>query len=317
MLNNNVVLLAINSPQIKAVVHSPNLLLAVAKFIRQKSINLYASTLSPEYSSLLLGIVLGIKANFSKSFLTDLQSTGVMHVIAASGMNVTMTGSFFLSIFTIFLHRKLATILSLAVILIYMVLSGLQASILRAGIMIIFAFGAQLFGRQYLGAYGLFLAGSFMLIQNPLFLWDVGFQLSMLATLGILTIKPLLKWGDLFEDLTTTLAAQVATLPILLTNFGTYGIFSILVNALVLWTIPMLMVLGGVGLLLGFVIEPLGKVFLIISVPLLWYFERVVEFFGGLGLNLQVSTLPIEISLGYYLLVISWVTISRINDLKN
>ena len=75
--------------------NSENYFLAVISFIRQKIIIRFQSVLPKDASALLLGIVFGIKEDFSSSFLQDLKIVGVMHVITASGMNVTMVSGFF------------------------------------------------------------------------------------------------------------------------------------------------------------------------------------------------------------------------------
>jgi competence protein ComEC len=111
------------------------------------------------------------------------------------------------------------------------------------------------------------------------------------------------------DDIGTTIAAQVATIPILVGSFGTYGLLSILVNALVLWTIPPLMVLGGVGGLLGLVWEPLGSLLLALATSLLWFFTGVVQYFGGFGWQISIGELPIIMIVGYYLVLGSWIWI--------
>lgn len=146
--------------------------------------------------------------------------------------------------------------------------------------------------------------------------FDVGFQLSFMATLGILLINPRLKGfeklGAFGEDVNTTLSAQVSTLLILLGTFGSVGVLGILVNVLILWTIPILMVLGSVGVLFGLVFAPLGKFILFFSLPLLLFFEKVVKFFGGLQMNVVVDSFPWQLGVGYYLFVIAFLSFRRL-----
>ena len=305
-------IIAMSFPQVQVVSAKQNVLFKVSLFIRQKIQTLYEKIFSPEFAALLLGIVLGVKGNFSKSFLQDLQATGVMHVIAASGMNVTMVSGFFTGILSLFFRRKWVIAMTIVLLLFYCVLSGMQASIIRATVMIAFALIGQLFGRQYSGLYGLLLAASGMLLYNPTWISDVGFQLSFAATLGIFFIKPLLpSWKIISDDIGTTISAQIATIPILIGSFGTYGLLSVLVNALVLWTIPPLMVLGGVGGLVGLLFEPLGSLLLILATPLLWFFTSVVQYFGSFGWQIRIDSTSIVMILGYYLVVGSWVWIVR------
>src|SRR6185369_16145244 len=91
--------------------------------------------------------------------------------------------------------------------------------------------------------------------------------------------------------------------PILLGTFGTFGVLSVLVNMLVLWTVPILMLFGSLAVIIGLVVPPLGKILLLLSLPFLLFFEAVVRFFGSLGWNLQLDGLPWEMMVGYYLVL--------------
>lgn len=304
VLGNTKTITAISFPHSKIENDKNNIIFHASFFIRDKIQTLYEKTFSPEFAALLLGIVLGVKGNFSKLFLQDLQATGVMHVIAASGMNVTMVSGFFTGILSLFFRRKWVIAMTIGLLIFYCVISGLQASIIRATVMIGFALVGQLFGRQYSGLYGLLLAACGMLIYNPTWIGDVGFQLSFAATLGIFFIKPLLpKWKIISDDIGTTISAQIATIPILVGSFGTYGLLSILVNAFILWTIPPLMVLGGIGGIIGLVFEPIGQFLLVLATPLLWFFTSIVETFGNFGWQISLNSVPIFMIVGYYLVV--------------
>ena len=155
--------------------------------------------------------------------------------------------------------------------------------------------------------YGLLLTAFFMLFTSPELISDIGFQLSIMSTIGILTIQPLLPKNELFSDFSTTIAAQIATLPIILANFGQYGLLSMLVNFLVLWTIPPLMIVGGVGSIIGLVFQSFGKVIIEITIPLLWFFESIVTSLGSLGWNVSVKSFSPFLIVGYYCLLIAFI----------
>lgn len=309
LLNNKTRILAIDFPKISFVKNKDSIFLAVIKQVRQKIVSSFERSLPKDLSGLMLGVVFGIKVDLSKNFLESLRQTGVMHVIAASGMNVTMTGGFIFYLFSSFLKRQLAVFLSILGILFYAFLAGFEPSIIRASIMGIIAFSSQILGRQKDSFYALLLTGFLMLFISPKFLFDIGFQLSFLSTLGILFIPGFFtKVRNLIsEDFLTTFSAQIATLPILLAGFGSYSISSILVNVLVLWTIPFLMILGGVAALISFVFEPLARVFLCLCLPFLLYFEKTVTFFTSFKLNLTVETLSWQFVLSYYLFLASLI----------
>jgi len=300
---------------------NPNILLKLTTEIRQKFIDLFSRTLPKNYSSLLLGITFGIKEKMTDNFLNNLRITGVLHVIAASGMNVTLFGGFITAVFGFFLKRQLALFLSIFGILFYVFLAGFEPSIIRAAIMGILVFSSQILGRQRLSSYGLILAGYFMILLSPDTIFDIGFQLSFVATAGLLYIRPvfysskrikrILDTSLVGEDIATTISAQAATLPILFANFGIYSIWSIMVNTLVLWTVPMLMIIGAVGGTLGLFSDFAGKIFIFVSFPLLFYFEKIVNLFSGLGGIVAIGNLSWQVIAGYYLLLISLIYARR------
>src|SRR3989344_8142700 len=147
-------LFSIYFPKIQAVKNE----LAIIGNIRQKITSLFSASLPTPSSSLLLGIVFGIKEPMPKDFKNNLRTTGVLHVIAASGMNVTLIGGFISSFFTFFLKRQLALVFSIVGIMFYALLSGLEPSIIRASIMGILVFSSQILGRQNMARNGLLIA---------------------------------------------------------------------------------------------------------------------------------------------------------------
>lgn len=304
VLNSGDKIYLMNYPKIEAKNDDRNLLLAIISQIRQKIISVFSSTLSPNLSGLLLGIVFGIKEAIPRDFYDTLRVSGTLHVTAASGMNVTMVGGFLALLFSYFLRRQIAVFAAIFGILFYAVLAGLEASIVRASIMGILVFSSQILGRQNTAVYALLLTGYFMLLFDPNLIFDLGFQLSFAATAGLLFIMPLFSFRNLFigSDLATTISAQIAVLPILLSNFGSYSLFSILANTLVLWSIPLIMILGGLGGAAGFIFEPSASFFLYLSLPLLLYFEKVVSFFASFGqMNIKIDSWAFIV--GYYLLL--------------
>ncbi len=310
VLSNKGTILVMYFPKIETISSSNPLRksLSIINTLRQKLILLFSKTLPMPSSSLLLGIIFGIKEQMPKEFSGNLKISGVFHVIAASGMNVTLIGGFISVFFAFFLKRQIAIGLSILAIMFYAVLAGLEPSIIRASIMGILVFSAQIMGRQTLAVNGLVLAGFAMLFIDPSLISDIGFQLSFVATLGILYIKPLFgKKKGLVSEVLTTITAQIATLPILLANFGTYSIYSVLVNGLVLWTVPILMAVGGIGAIIGLIFAPLGQLIIYFCYPLLLYFETIVNIFGKIGGVMTIKNFPWQFTAGYYCLLSSVV----------
>ncbi len=310
--NKKVSYLQVSFPQIEKA-ESKSLLVKTAAFIRNRVETSFFSTLPHNEAALLFGIVFGGSSAFDPEFYNAFRKTGVLHVVAASGMNVTMFASFILILSGLFLKRQKALAVSIIGILYYALISGLQPSILRAAIMSSIAFSAGIFGRQSFGFLTLFFTACIMVFLRPDNLFDVGFLLSVSSTCGILYIKPLFdrvkfikKTEAVSSDITTSISSQLASLPILALFFSAYSAVSILVNALVLWTIPILMVLGGIAALLAVVFPLFSNIFLYLCFPFLLYFEKIVFLFQSIPL-IEFQNTPLVIWLGSYSILIAIV----------
>jgi competence protein ComEC len=318
-LEDGRVILSMYYPEVSVHAASNGWISSWANTIRERSKVLFENTLPPISASLLMGIVFGAKEEFPDDFFDALKTTGVLHVIAASGMNVTFISAAILFGLGYFMRRQVALIVGCFGIVFYVFLVGFEPSIIRASIMGILAFGASLFGRQHIAALAVLVSAYVMLLLQPGFLFDLGFQLSFLATLGIIFVKPMVesgkfvKLGLLGESVSTTLAAQVATWPLLVGVFGEFGVLSLLVNALVLWVVPVVMLFGSLAALFGFIFEPLAQLLLLLCLPFLAFFAFVVSSFGKAGGVMQLPPMPIVVWVGYYLLLAACVLLKKPN----
>ncbi len=296
--------------QINTTSGNIELKLPIITSAKEKTSESFRKTLPADASGLLLGILFGEKGSFDKEYLDALRRTGVLHVIAASGMNVSMVAGATLPVLVLFLKRRQALILSAILIILYCAFADFEESIVRASIMAAFAFGAGLFGRQNTSLLALFFAAFTMVMWDPKIVDSVGFQLSFAATSGIILLTPIFrKFGNnfLLEDLSTTISAQIATVPILLFYFSTYSPISILANLLILWTVPPLMILGLIALPLSLIAEVFALPILWIAFPLLVYFKEVVLFLNKLATEFSTDSIPVTMILGYYFIVLALV----------
>jgi len=268
--------------------------------------------LLPEpHASLLLGIVLGMKNQIPLDFWQNLRKTGTLHLVVASGQNVSLVSGFLIQSLIYFFNRKWAILIADLGIIFYVLMVGSEAPAVRAGLMAILAYSAQLFGKEAYSLNLLFFSALFILLFSPLLLFDIGFQLSFMATLGILVIYPLLKKKQLFSlpflgpGLGVTVTAQIMTLPILLVNFGQISWLSPLINALVIPTIPLTMILGIGMIFLGFFSRVLSQLLAYFVWLFLHYFIKVVNFFGHLPfVSWELSKLSGWWAIGYYFLLL-------------
>ena len=193
---------------------------------------------------LAAGMLWGGSESLSRQTKEAYRRVGLLHIVAASGYNVTLVTGWILSACLIWLSRRWALGVTIVGVVIYMLIAGWQASIIRAGIMSILAMVGLILGRERDAKWLLILTGVVMLATNPKLISDIGFQLSFAATWGILWLAPK-------GDLGTTLAAQAMTTPLILHHFGNLSVISPLVNAALLWTVPVIMEITAVGLVIG------------------------------------------------------------------
>jgi competence protein ComEC len=245
---------------------------------RTKFEAIYQKTLPEPQSSLLSGIVLGSKANLPQDLYLAFQKTGIMHIVVASGMNVTIIAGTMISFLLLFLSRRFAVLLSCVLIWFYVGLAGAESPIVRAGIMATLTFLALFLGREAEAWRILGITGFIMLFIDPNLVFDLGFQLSFMATFGIIFFNPLFSTrfkrvpALIRNDLAQTLGAQIATLPIIILSFGSYSPISPVVNLLIVSTLPVIMRLGLIGLLVPAVLW--------LTYPFLTYIIKVVGMFS-------------------------------------
>lgn len=209
---------------------------------------IFAALPEPQ-ASLLAGIVLGAKENLPENFGQDLRKTGTIHVVVVSGYNISVVAGFLIGL-SRFIKRGRATILGIVGIVFYTLLVGAEPPAVRAAIMGGLAFTATTLGRQRFSLYALTLSAYLMLVVKPTIIADVGFQLSFLATAGIILFQEAIFAFFKFlprpfsDDLATTLAAQSLVVPVIFYHFGSVSAISPVANAAILWLIPLATIFG-------------------------------------------------------------------------
>ena len=214
-------------------------------------------------ASLAGPIIFGGQQGLSSDLRAKFSQTGLTHIMAVSGMNVSMLAAIVsVILFNIGFNRRQAFYLSVAFLVGYIILVGAPASAMRAGLMGFLVLWAIHLSRLYRLANSLALAAATMLLINPKLLRDdIGFQLSFLAILGIAYFYPFLdNWLEKIkipklkgarDILSITLAAQIFTAPIIAFNFSQISLIAPLANLLVLWTLPILTIIILIALPLG------------------------------------------------------------------
>ncbi len=246
----------------------------------------------PPNTLILEGMIFGNDKRMSPELKNQFNATGLSHVTAVSGTNIVIL----INILMVFLlalgfWRGQAFWAAVGLIWFYLIMIGLPVSGVRAGIMGSMGLLAQKLGRQNTSSRVLTLTGAVMLFQNPMLLvYDVSFQLSFLASLGIIYVKPCLdyylavfSWEKtqwLISILSITLAAQIITLPIMVYNFGQVSFIAPITNVLALPVVEALTVLGFLASFAGAFSHLLGFLFSLPCLALLKYFTLVLDIFS-------------------------------------
>jgi competence protein ComEC len=243
------------------------------------------TVLQEPYSSLLAGILFGEKRLFSQDFDNSIRVSGVSHVISASGYNITIV-VLIVSKLIFFLPKRVKLILGFGAIWMFAMFSGLSASIIRACIMNSLSLLAIFSGRSNTIHISLPFASAIFVFFKPLILFDVGFLLSISATLGLIYILPILtafkekitkRLKFLEGYLFPTMSCTLSTLPVSLLTFKTFSIWAIPANALILPVMEGVMLWGGLSIFFFNIHRSLSYFFFTIVNSQLRYFEIIVE----------------------------------------
>lgn len=286
-------------------------------------------------ASLLTGILLGVEGGIPEDVNEDFKATGASHVIAISGFNIAIVSAVMMAtIGQLLSDRRLAAGIAILGIVVYTILVGADAAVVRAAVMGIVTLFGMTVGRTGLALNTLATAGLVMTALNPFTLWDVGFQLSVAATLGLILYSERLEKGAyrllahrfssaraeqivywLSEALLLTLAAQIWTTPLILWHFGRFSLVSLYTNILILPVQPLVMGLGGAATLLGLAFEPIEHVVgWMAYLPLTWTI-RAVEWTA----RFPYASVPFKLSDGGLVVVyalIGMVTVLAFMDLE-
>jgi len=239
------------------------------------------------HSAILEALFFGEEQNISEEWKNKLNLTGVRHLTAVSGMNITIITILILNFLLAFgFWRSQAFYLSIVLVILYILMIGAPPSAVRAGIMALLLLSAQYFGRASAASRLIIFAAALMLLQNPFLLkLDVGFQLSFLATMGLIHLQAtFLDWFkkipnllQLRNNLAATLSAQIFALPLLIYNFGQVSLISPLTNILILPLIPFLTIFGFIFSFIGIFWQSFAQILAFFAWFLISYILKIVE----------------------------------------
>lgn len=274
--------------------------------VRQILSDFYLENMPYPYSDLLAGIVLGVEKDLDQDFYNQLRETGTLHIIVASGYNLTVSAQKPADLLSYLIGRNLALIFGIIFVWLYVSMVGWQPPVVRAGLMLTSIFLAQLVGRKFYQARSLFFIVWLMLMFKPDLIVSISFQLSFAALIGIIIgtkiFGGLKKIPVIGGDLAETLSAQLLVTPIIAYHFGRLSFLAPVTNALILPLVPKI-TWAGISALLGLFWPGLGRLILLIIFPLLWWPVVVVRWFGQLPITEVGLPLPFWGVIIFYLAV--------------
>jgi len=238
------------------------------EMLNQSLMRIIQRALPEPHAQFLAAMLIGARDALPQSLTDDFRRTGLTHIIAVSGFNITIVVQAAEFVVRRVMKRAHGFWLLCGCVMVFVVLTGAQASVMRAGLMALLTLVAARLGRRTQAIRSLLMVGCALVAMRPLMLLhDIGFQLSFAATAGVMLIPDSLervmrwipeRWG-LRETLTLFCAAQVATLPISLFHFGGISLVAPVANVLALPLIPIIMLCGGVLLGVGAITPVLGQ----------------------------------------------------------
>jgi len=294
--------------------------------IRERALRGIGSDLPPALGALGQGMVLGADEDIPESVREDFRDAGLSHVLAASGTNVMLLVALAIPLLTVAGLSYGARIPALiGLIALYVPLAGGGPSIQRAGVMGAAGMLAILLSRPASRWYALFLAACVTLALNPRVWSDAGWQLSFAAVAGILLLAPGIGRRlaalprALADGIALTVAATVATAPLVAHHFGTVSLASLPANVIALPLIAPIMWLGMLRGLLGQAAGPFAPLNDLLGrsmAPLLTGFERLAALFADApGGTLAVSLDgPLDIAVAYAAVGLAVLAARRASD---
>lgn len=251
-------------------------------------------------SALLAGLLLGEKQSLGEKITGFFRNAGVIHIIVLSGYNVALVIQWILFIFLKIFSRKIAYSFSAIFVIGFAVMTGGSETTIRALIMALLMMVATVLHRPKVALRMLAIAAAAMALWNPyIVLYDLSFQLSILATLGLILFSekiadhlkfiPDFKYFPFREIVSTTLATQATVLPLLIFSIGAVSLVFLPANVLVLPAVPIAMFVGFFASIISLVSPVLAFPLSILGYGILSYIISIATFFG----SLPFASLPI------------------------
>lgn len=250
--------------------------------VRDRLSRTMTEVLPEPQATIAQGMILGVRGNITPSLQESFILSGTAHILIISGSQFNIVAGIVVStgIWLFGKKRYLYVWLALAAIWVYALLTGMSPPVIRSAIMVSLFLAADLFGRQKNVMTALAFAASLMIAFTPALLWDASFQLTFMATLGMVLVAPKLQalgkkaigaalgeegWivsttNWVSDNFFITLGVMVVIWPILAHYFGMFSVVGAVATLLVLPALPALIVTGALAASVGVFILPVGQI---------------------------------------------------------
>lgn len=292
--------------------------------IKQSFVDKVRLILEEPESSLLAGLIVAGKTAIPKNILEEFRNAGIIHIVVLSGYNITIIADFikkrmeqFFLLTRLRVSPKMVAGSSILAILLFVLMTGAEATVVRAAIMVLVVIMAKMFGRTYSAERALLLAAFLMVVHNPkILVFDPSFQLSFLATCALIYIVPIVErysrimpnWWGMRTILVTTVSTQLMVLPLLVYSMGNISLVSVPANLLVLLIIPWTMLLGFIAALIAYISPLLALPFSYIAHLFLSWILNVSHYLGSLPFaSIDIPALSVWLVALIYLGIIIFV----------
>lgn len=281
--------------------------------IRQHYKEAMSKVMSREDASALFAMLFGGYEGLNPDLVEEFQTTGIVHILSVSGSHMSMLAMATAALCAgLKLPRTVTFSIGLLVIGTYALLSALLPQVIRASMMGILIFLAKTLNAESEGARLLTITALAMLINQPLLLFDVSFQLSFASTAGLMYLSENLREklkrlpNFISEAAAMTIAAQVASLPIIIWYFNRISLSSVLSNALVMPLLEIVIIGGLLSGIIAAVVPLAGRILFVVMAMTFGAGEEVNRILAHIPFSsIQVPTLGLAAGFFYYVALIT------------
>lgn len=285
---------------------------------------LFARYLSPEGADLMTSIILGKSSYLNENFLSLYRDMGLAHILAVSGLHIgIISGFIFFLLVNLGVRRRTNIIVTLAFIWVYGFIIDFPPSILRANLMFTVLYYSQLIHEPYDSVNSLSFAGLILLVMNPFYLFNIGFQLSFMASWSILVLYPRLVSAfypyrnRLADSLAAILAVQLGLFPIQAYYFNRISLLTVLANIVMVPLLSLGLILGLIVIIFSYSLNLLNALLGPILNLVLNLQFRLLDLLASLPLNIvKVFSPDLAAIIFYYILLILIFKIVDISSLN-